>query len=58
MDDFQISLGILYEEIEPDPARIPYMERLHGKCIDFRMEAYHNVHVYEDGYEDWDYIGD
>lgn len=34
------------------------MRRLHGPIVDYRMEAYHDVRVYEDGYEDRMYIGD
>lgn len=30
----------------------------HGACIEYRQEAYHDVKVYEDGYEDRMYIGD
>lgn len=30
----------------------------HGDQVDFRQEAYHDVAVYEDGYEDMFYIGD
>lgn len=30
----------------------------HGKCIGYRQEAFHDVHTYEDGYEERTYIGD
>ena len=30
----------------------------HGDQVDFRQEAYHDVTVYEDGYEEMFYIGD
>ena len=30
----------------------------HGRCIEYRQEAYHDVHVFEDGYEERTYIGD
>ena len=30
----------------------------HGRCIDYRQEAYHDVNVFEDGYEERFYIGD
>lgn len=33
-------------------------EREHGRCIDMRWEAYHDVYVFEDGYEERYYIGD
>lgn len=34
---------------KPDP---------HGRVIERRMEPYHDVIVYEDGYEEWQYIGE
>ena len=30
----------------------------HGRCIDYRQEAYHDVHVFEDEYEERLYICD
>lgn len=30
----------------------------HGKLIELRWEAYHDVYIYEDGYVYRDYIGD
>ena len=33
-------------------------DAVHGKVIDFRFDAYHDVTVYEDGYEEKYYIGD
>ncbi len=30
----------------------------HGKLVEVRQEAYHDVYVYEDGYEERFYIGD
>lgn len=33
-------------------------EKAHGKVVGFRRTAYHDITVYEDGYEDWYYIGD
>lgn len=30
----------------------------HGKCVDYRFEPYHDVYIYEDGFEDYVYIGD
>lgn len=29
----------------------------HGKCIGYRQELFHDVHIYEDGYEERMYIG-
>ena len=39
-----------------DPKIKPDMP--HGRIVGERMEAYHNVTVYEDGHEEKDYIGD
>ena len=33
-------------------------EREHGKCVDMKFSSYHDIYVYEDGYEEWVYIGD
>lgn len=30
----------------------------HGKCVGYRQEAYCDVYVYEDGYEEYEDIGD
>ena len=30
----------------------------HGKLIEVRVMPYHDVFVYEDGYEFWNYIGE
>lgn len=57
MDDIDIFLGIVNEEIEPDDSPSP-MEKIHGKVVGTRWEPYHDVTIYEDGYEDWYYIGD
>ena len=56
-DDIDIFLGICNEEIIPSskPSRL---EQLHGKIVGTRTEPYHDVTVYEDGYEDWFYIGE
>lgn len=40
-----------------DPNSKPKVGK-HGKVVDFRQTAYHDITVYEDGYEDWFYIGD
>ena len=52
-DDIDIFLGICNEEIVPSR-----LEQLHGKIVGTRTEPYHDVTVYEDGYEDWFYIGE
>lgn len=30
----------------------------HGKCVEYRQDAYHDVHIFEDGHEERLYIGD
>ena len=55
-DDIDIFLGICNDEITSSFPSL--MERLHGKVVSVRTEAYHNIVVYKDGYEDWYYIGD
>ncbi len=48
------------EEIKalPDPDYTDVIKYPHGRVVDTRMEPYHDVTVYEDGYEDWYYLGD
>lgn len=31
---------------------------VHGRLLTVRQEAYHDIYVYEDGFEERDYIGD
>lgn len=45
-------------EEEPSSGYWEEMYRLHGPVVDYRMESYHDVRVYEDGYEERMYIGD
>ena len=54
----QLWWGLDKEDWDAIPASETPMEREHGKCIGYRQEAYHDVHIYEDGYEDRTYIGD
>lgn len=42
----------------PWPQTESDMERQHGPVVAIYWTEYHNVTVYEDGYEDMDYIGD
>ena len=58
MDDISIALGILDGEIIPDPNKLTPNEKLHGKVVGTRMDPYHDVTIYEDGYEERYYIGD
>ena len=39
--------------------RCPYeVSGIHGKLVEYRFDAYHDVKVYEDGYVEKFYIGD
>lgn len=59
MDDVAIFLGIMDGEIIPDPTpRLTPNEKLHGKVVGSRMDQYHDVIIYKDGYEERYYIGD
>ena len=58
MKDWEIVIGIINDDIIQTPGKMTPMEKQHGKVVDFRQEPYHDVTVYEDGYEDWCYIGD
>lgn len=35
-----------------------YVHPEHGRVVSRRFEPYHDVTVYEDGHEDWYYIGE
>ncbi len=41
------------DEVDPN-----YTHPVHGKIVETRFEPYHDVTVYEDGYEEKYYIGD
>lgn len=58
MDAIEIFLGILDGMIIPDLNKPSPNEMLHGKVVGTRMDPYHNVTIYEDGYEDRYYLGD
>ena len=47
-----------WEYTDEDLAAMPETTGEHGRCIGYRQEAYHDVHVFEDGYEERFYIGD
>ena len=57
MSDIEIGMGILFGEIEAE-RKPSWMEKRHGKVVGARMDPYHDVTIYEDGYEDYSYIGD
>lgn len=45
-------LDIFEESFEPKD------DLVHGKAVGGRFECFHDVTVYEDGYERWYYVGD
>ena len=47
-----------WEYTEEELESMPEVVGEHGKCVDYRQEAYHDVHVFEDGHEERLYIGD
>lgn len=60
MSDFDIAYGFMTGEIEPSPNidhRTPN-EKEHGQVVGSRMDPYHDVTIYADGYEERYYIGD
>ena len=42
----------------PEPDYSDKTKYPHGRVVDGRFEPYHDVTVYEDGYEDWYPVGD
>lgn len=47
-----------WEYTEEELSKMPGVVGEHGRCIDYRQEAYCDVHVFEDGYEERLYICD
>lgn len=58
MSDIDIAIGILMEEIEPDPNKKTPMEVIHGEIVSVEYEVYGDVVKYADGYEEFISIGD
>lgn len=57
MSDLDIALAIVTGEIEePEPEE--FIHPVHGRITKTRLDPYHDVKVYEDGYEERYYIGD
>lgn len=54
IEDIKFPWEYTDEELEAMPEHIGE----HGRCIEYRFEPYHDVKVYEDGYEERYYIGD
>ena len=47
-----------WEYTDEELAAMPETTGEHGRCIGYRQEAYHDVHIFEDGYEERLYIGE
>ena len=47
-----------WEYTNDEIAAMPDVVGEHGRCIDYRQDAYFDVHVFEDGYEERIYICD
>ena len=45
-------------QVLPEKSGYTPLTKLHGEVVGYRMEPYHDVTVYADGYEDWFYIGE
>ena len=60
MSEIEIAYGFLTGDIIPDPNRDHRTpnEKEHCPVVGSRMEPYHDVTIYADGFEDWYYIGD
>ena len=58
MSDIDIALGFLDGSVIPTKEHKTPMEKEHGKIAGYRMDPYHDVAIYEDGYEDRFYIGE
>lgn len=54
MEEFKFPWEYTDEEIEA----MPELQGEHGKLIEYRQEAYHDVQVFEDGHIERIYIGD
>ena len=57
MDELDIFFAICDGKVEP-PEEKECIHPVHGRVVETRFEAYHDVTVYEDGHEEWYYIGD
>ena len=53
MDEIFNAMDTMFEDLEIDDHSSD-----HGKVVDYRFEAFFDVLVYEDGYEERFYIGD
>lgn len=57
MDALDIFLSACTGEIDP-PEEKEFVHPIHGRVVETRFDAYHDVTVYEDGHEERYYIGD
>lgn len=55
---FNHDIDIFFDDAELPDRTITSMEQAHGKMIDRRTDAYHDITVYEDGTEESYYLGD
>ena len=53
-----LPLGIVTGELEDESEPAEYRDPVHGRIVKTRFDPYHDVKVYEDGYEERYYIGD
>ena len=58
MSDIDIALGIVTGELEDEQEPAEYRDPVYGRIVKTRFDPYHDVKVYEDGYEERYYIGD
>lgn len=58
MSDIDIALGIVTGELEDESEPVEYRDPVHGRITKTRLDPYHDVKVYEDGYEERYFIGD
>lgn len=47
-----------WEYTDEEIAEMPETVGEHGRCVDYRQDAYCDVHIFEDGYEERLYICD
>lgn len=58
MSDIDIALGIVTGELEDESEPAEYRDPVHRRIVKTRFDPYHDVKVYEDGYEERYCIGD
>lgn len=58
MDDSDREAYDLLQEVRRKSHEMYSKPNPHGAVVSTRFEAYHDVTVYEDGHEEWYYVGD